>query len=202
MPSTDPDVRRMGLGLQKLLPSHADDNDDAIPRARISSDASVEPVMTTTSESQPEAPSARRGLAILLSDHHHRLEATYRALLGCAYAEDTRALTLSWSEVEAELLDHMAAEEAVILPSYELHAPDDAHRIREEHARIRTLLMPIGVEVELHKIRLARLRQFVAAIEAHAASEDARMYPWAAQHVALVSQRMLYARISHGLERA
>lgn len=157
--------------------------------------------MTTTSEAQPEPPPARRGLAILLSDHHHRLEATCRALLGCAYAEDTRALTLSWSEVEAELLDHMAAEEDVILPSYELHDPDDAHRIREDHARIRALLTPIGVEVELHEIRLARLRQLVAALETHAASEDARMYPWAAKHVALVSQRMLYARISRGLER-
>jgi len=41
----------------------------------------------------------------------------------------------------------------------------------------------------------------VAVLEAHATSEDARMYPWAAQHVVLVSQRMLYARISHGLER-
>ena len=158
--------------------------------------------MTATSDAHPDALPARRGLDMLLSDHHHRLEAMCRALLGSADADDARALTLSWNEVEAELLDHMAAEEEVILPSYELHDPDDAHRIREDHARIRTLLTPIGVEVELHEIRLARLRQLVAVLEAHATSEDARMYPWAAQHVVLVSQRMLYARISHGLERA
>ena len=139
---------------------------------------------------------------MLLSDHHHRLEATLRALLESADADDARALTLSWSEVEADLLNHMAAEEEVILPRYELHAPADARRIRDDHARIRTLLTQIGLEVELHEIRLARLRQLVAALEAHSASEDAAMYPWAAQHVALVSQRMLYARISHGLERA
>ncbi|MEO7730838.1 MAG: hemerythrin domain-containing protein [Kofleriaceae bacterium] len=157
--------------------------------------------MTTPSESQPDAPPARRGSNILLSDHHHRLEATCRALLGHAYTDDARALTLSWNGVEPQLLDHMAAEEEVILPSYELHAPDDARRIRDDHARIRALLTPIGVEVELHEIRLARLRQLVATLEAHSASEDAGMYPWAAQHVALVSQRMLYARISRGFER-
>jgi len=157
--------------------------------------------MTATSESQPDAPPARRGLNILLSDHHHRLESTCRALLGYAYTDDGRALTLSWNEVEAELLDHMAAEEEVILPGYELHAPADARRVRDDHARIRALLTPIGVEVELHEIRIARLRQLVAALEAHSANEDAGMYPWAAQHVALVSQRMLYARISRGFER-
>jgi len=155
----------------------------------------------TTSEAQPAVPPARRGTDVLLSDHHHRLEATCRALLGDAYANDPRALSLGWSEVEAELLDHMAAEDAVILPSYELDAPADARRIRDEHARIRALLTPVGVEIELHEIRLARLRQLVAALEGHSASEDAAMYPWAARHVALVRERMLYARISRGLAR-
>ena len=47
----------------------------------------------------------------------------------------------------------------------------------------------------------AYANQLVAALETHSASEDAGMYPWAAQHVALVSQRMLYAAIGRGLER-
>jgi len=158
--------------------------------------------MFTQNETQPGPPPPRRGSELLLSDHHHRLEATCRDLLARAHTDDPRALALSWIEVEAELLDHMAAEEELILPAYAVHAPEDARRIRAAHLRIQELVTPIGVDVELHEVRLARLRQLVELLEAHSASEDAAMYPWAVRNLALVRQRMLYVRIGRWLARA
>lgn len=143
----------------------------------------------------------RRGVDRLLSDHHHRLEAKARSLLESAGGADTRALGVCWNGLEAELLDHMAAEEDVILPRYSAYAPADACRIRSEHARIRALLGSTGVDLELHQVRLARLRRLVDELEAHSASEDRAMYPWAVDHVGLVAERLLFARIRHSVGR-
>jgi hemerythrin superfamily protein len=153
-------------------------------------------------EPQRTDPPPRRGQELLLSDHHHRLEAKCREMLGWAFTDDARELVTSWSELEAELLDHLSAEEEVILPGYTLHAPEDARRILEDHATIRSLVTPLAVEVELHEIRLARLQRLVELLEAHSAHEDRWMYPWATHHVELAGQRLLYVRIGRWLMRA
>ncbi len=147
---------------------------------------------------EPELP-PRRGLRLLLPDHHRRIEAKCRELLASAYADDARELVTRWCELEAELLDHIAAEEEVILPSYTEHAPGDAKRILDDHARIRELVTPIGVEVELHEMRAARLRRLVEALDAHAAHEDSVMYPWAQLNLPAVAQRLLATRIGRWL---
>lgn len=138
----------------------------------------------------------RRGLRLLLPDHHCRLEVKCREMLGWAYADNARELAARWCELEAELLDHIAAEEEVILPTYAAHAPDDAKRILDDHARIRELVTPVGVEVELHETRAARLRLLVEALEAHADHEDLLMYPWAQVNLSEVARRLLFTRIN------
>lgn len=143
----------------------------------------------------PELLPPRRGLQLLLPDHHRRIEAKCRELMAWAYADDPRELTARWCDLEAELRDHLAAEEEVILPGYAEHAPDDARRIRDDHARLDELLTPIGVEVELHEIRVERLRRLVDALEAHALFEDVTMYPWAQRNLPIVAQRLLLTRI-------
>lgn len=143
------------------------------------------PVMDTpesTPTPNPPLP-PRRGLQLLLHDHHRRLEVKCRDMLAWAYTDDARGLAAAWSEFVAELSDHMASEEEAILPRYAEHAPDEAKRIREDHARIRELLTPLGVELQLHEIRATRLRQLAQAIETHAQFEDATMYPWARSHL-------------------
>jgi len=137
----------------------------------------------------------------LLSDHHRRLEKKCRALLESDHTDNERDMTSSWCELEAELLDHIAAEEEVILPSYAVHAPDDARRILNEHIHVRALVSVVGVDVELHEIRLPHLRRLVEALETHSASEDAGMYPWAVEHVGLVSERLLFSRIQRWMAR-
>lgn len=152
--------------------------------------------MSHDDDAAPALPPPRRGLAILLPDHHVRLEAICTELLSAAAADDGREVTITWRELEEELLDHMAAEEEIILPGYGEHAPDDARRIRDEHVRLRALLTPLGVEVELHEVRATRLRQLAHLLHAHAAHEDAEMYPWAEAHLGAAAHHALWVRIS------
>lgn len=152
-------------------------------------------------EPEPRVAPARQGMGLLLSDHHHRLELKGRDMVACAYTDDPLGLLSSWGELETELLDHMAAEEEVILPGYAAHAPGDADRIFDEHTRIRALITLIGVDIELHAIRAERLQRLVDTLGAHSASEDAAMYPWATDNIALVAQQLLFKRISRWFAR-
>ena len=144
----------------------------------------------------------RRRLRVLMSDHHRRMEQMCKELLACAYADDSRDLIAQWSELERELLAHIAAEEEIILPGYAHHDPADAQRIRADHEQLRQLATPIGVEIELHEARAERLRLLVAALQHHATNEDSKMYPWAAHNLPTVAQQLLVTRVSHWLNKA
>lgn len=152
--------------------------------------------------SPPTIPVRRRGLALLLPDHHRRLQACTRELMTAAYADDPRALCERWIELEAELLDHMAAEEEVILPAYAEHEPLDAAEILADHTRMRDLALSIGIAIELHEITAAQLGQLAAALDAHALQEDAGMYRWAQHHLPEVAQQLVMARIGRWFDRA
>jgi iron-sulfur cluster repair protein YtfE (RIC family) len=138
----------------------------------------------------------RRGLQLLMPDHHRRLDQMCREVLVAAYADEPRALIMRWCALELELVDHMAAEEQVILPGYAAYAPADAQKIRDDHVRIRALVAPIGVEVELHEVRIARLGTLIEALEAHTLHEDTRMYPWVANNLSSVARQLLHSRIT------
>ncbi len=141
----------------------------------------------------------RRGIALLLPDHHRRLEAKCQDLLARAHENDLRDVVAGWAAFERELLEHMAAEEEVVIPSYARHAPADARRILDEHARLRAIVSAMGVDVELHEIRVARLTRLLDALETHADHEDAVMYPWAEENLVEVAQHVLVDRIRRWL---
>lgn len=143
-----------------------------------------------------EPPAHSRGLDLLIPDHHRRLESKCFELLAWAHTDDTRELIAAWCELEAELVDHLTAEEEVILPEYAEHAPREANRILDDHAAIRALLTPLGVEIELHEARVARLQHLAETLATHARFEDATMYPWAQRNLTAAARRDLYVRIS------
>ena len=136
----------------------------------------------------------RRGVLLLLPDHHRRLAAMCNDLLACVYTADTRELATRWSALEDELLDHMAAEEEIILPHYVIHDYLDAQRIRDDHARIRQLIAPMGLDVELHEARADRLRRLIDEIRIHAMHEDAKMYPWANSNLPIIAEHQVVSR--------
>jgi hypothetical protein len=140
--------------------------------------------------------------AILLDDHHVRLERICTELLSDAYADDPRALCARWREFESEIRDHMSAEEDLILPAYEGVAPADAQAIREDHRRLRDVLHRLGVEVDLHQIRVRTVRELLEQLRVHADREDAAMYPWAAAHKRSLGLAALRTRIERWLADA
>lgn len=129
------------------------------------------------------------GPRLLFAEHHHEIEAAYRALLVATYTDDSRELITEFRSFEHEILEHMKAEEDVILPAYEHHAPQEAQAVRSDHERIRKQLTRIGIECDLHAIRAATLEELIADLRAHAAREDVQMYPWAQVHLPVDTKR-------------
>ncbi len=141
----------------------------------------------------------RPGPRLLLAEHHHALERACRALLGYTYQDDPRELILQYRRFERSTLDHLAAEEELILPAYADEAPDDARVIHDDHVQIRQLLFRLGVEVELHVVRAETVERLVTTLQAHAAREDSAMYPWAQVHLPLSPRRQLFVRLGRSL---
>lgn len=142
-----------------------------------------------------------RGPRLLLTDHHREIEDACRALLARAYADDSATLIQQYRAFEHAILDHLMAEEELILPRYAEAAPLDARALLVEHAILRRLLLQVGVEVELHCVRASTLCALIDRLHAHAAREDAAMYPWAQVHLSLAAKRRLFVRVGRSLRR-
>ena len=139
------------------------------------------------------------GPRLLLADHHRELEVACSALLATVDEGCPRMLTKQYRVFERAVIDHMAAEDTIILPGFEGHAPAEAHALGLEHAAIRKLLLQLGIEVELHLVRLETVKHLIDTLHAHAAREDAWMYPWAQVYLPLSARRQLFVRIGRSL---
>lgn len=120
----------------------------------------------------------------ILDQHHREIEEACLALLGACYAGDPGDLARRWAEIEHQLYDHMMAEEHFLFPAYQHDEPDDAHVLRDQHARLREQALEVGVAAELHTVRREQIEAFVAALRAHGQCEEASLYPWADRHLA------------------
>lgn len=68
---------------------------------------------------------------------------------------------------------------------------------------MRTALIDLGVDLELHSLSPNAATRFIEALRRHAAFEDAVVYPWAERHLAqgerLSLLERLVARVRHPL---
>lgn len=135
----------------------------------------------------------------LLVEHHRALETACQTLLAQTYLDDPRELVFHYRAFERATLEHLAAEDDLILPDYAERVPDDARSIRDDHAAIRQLLFRIGIDVELHVVRVDTVKELIEKLQVHAAHEDAAMYPWAQDHLPLSTRRQLFVRIGRSL---
>jgi hypothetical protein len=142
---------------------------------------------------------AANGPRLLLADHHREIEQASKALRACTSEGCPRALIEQYRVLEHAVLEHLEAEEVVILPDYTRYDPEAAYAIRDEHAAIRKLLFEVGVEVELHVVRPETLQRLIDTLHAHGAREDVSMYPWAQVHLPLSTKRRLFVRIGRSL---
>jgi hypothetical protein len=136
-----------------------------------------------------------RDTKTLLDEHSREIEATCCELRGETYADDPQELVAAYRRFEREMLDHLDIEEKMLLPGYAAYAPDDAHKLLEEHGELRQLLYRLAIDVELHTVRAQSVNKLVARLREHAAHEDEGLYTWAAAHLPAGTVTQLIERI-------
>jgi Hemerythrin HHE cation binding domain len=112
------------------------------PAAGVAHGSRVAPGIDMTVHAHAEGldAGAANGPRLLLADHHREIDEACGALLACAHEDCSRSLTEQYRVFEQAVLEHLEAEETVILPDYTVQMPQDAYAIRAEHAAIRKLL--------------------------------------------------------------
>ena len=145
----------------------------------------------------PDVPNLRT----LLLREHTELNETFAALLVAVQADARVECAELWSEFDTRLHAHMQLEEELILPAFEREHPEQAARIRAEHATIRSTLLELGIGVDLHFARADVIERFVALLRAHAGGEDRELYAWSQEHLAPETQSSVLDRLLGRLRR-
>lgn len=122
----------------------------------------------------------RNGPHLLFAEHHRCLRRAGARLL--RRADGGNSLVAEYRAFEAQVLEHIEAEEVLILPAFTAAAPDEAAAIRAGHTEIRAQLVRTASDIEAPS-RLASVRTLLALLDDHSKREDRVMYPWALMHL-------------------
>lgn len=153
---------------------------------------------TDVEVSNPDAgstPEPRR----LLADHHRAIDIVCRDLLDRTYADDPLRMIEQYRTFERAILEHLVAEEELVVPAYARAAPFEARAILDDHAELRQRLFQVAIEAELHYVRAETVCELIEQLRAHAAREDASMYAWAQDHLPPSVKRQLFKRVRRSL---
>ncbi|MGE0401227.1 MAG: hemerythrin domain-containing protein [Kofleriaceae bacterium] len=143
----------------------------------------------------------RNGPQLLFAEHHRSLRRAGENLMARAHEDDCFALVTEYRMFEKQILEHLRAEEEVVLPAYGQACPAEAAQIREAHAMIRKRLEATALDIELHAIRIDAIRELLALLDEHARFEDRTMYPWAQVHLPATSRTALGDRLIASLRQ-
>ncbi len=143
----------------------------------------------------------RNGPYLLFAEHHRGLRRAGESLMARAQADDCYSLITEYRVFEKQILEHIRAEEELVLPAFATACPAEAAQIRDAHALLRKRLEATALEIELHSIRLQSIRELLEALDSHAKYEDCTMYPWAQVNVPAPSRSALGARLRASLRR-
>lgn len=111
-------------------------------------------------------------------DQLHTLAANVMGRVAGGDRDEVRAAIV---DMQARVLAHLDGEERHLLVAYAIANPDDARELMREHAEIRRALAEFDVAVDLHLLRASATESFLVMLRAHAARENAGLYPWAVE---------------------
>lgn len=137
----------------------------------------------------------RNGPRLLFAEHHTSLRRAGEDLMARAHEDDCLELVEQYRTFEAQILEHMRAEEELVLPAYAEACPAEAATIHAEHAALRQQLERTALEIELHSVRIDTIRALLATLEAHSKYEDLTMYPWAQVNLPATTQSAVKSRL-------
>ena len=135
---------------------------------------------------------------LLFAEHHKELEATCRALERVAATRHALAVRDCFVDLERAVIDHLDAEAEHILPIYDQVNPQDTARIRHEHAQLRSIVVALGIEMELRPIHVAALRGLGDLIRMQA-QDEAAMYEWARHYLPITARKHLFVRLGSSM---
>ena len=116
-------------------------------------------------------------------DDHAELEDLFAGLLDAFEANDREGITQLWNAFDDRLAKHLEIEERFMIPQLFASRPRDARAILEEHRHIRSRLVELGCDVDLHTLRPETARGFIEELRAHARHEEDVLYRWADEHL-------------------
>ena len=134
-------------------------------------EASSEPAGEPSAASEPS-------IAELLTGDHQRLDRLFQAIAVEAALGDSELLHRQWTAFGQELTRHMDVEEVRIISAFSRAQPNEARRLLDDHARIRSRLTELAIDLDVHRLRPDRIRALVAELDDHARRESALLYPW------------------------
>jgi len=122
----------------------------------------------------------------ILGGEHQRLERSFEAVVAASAYDDPDELHDLWQGFERQVLAHLDAEEAHVLPLFGKSKPTEAKELLDEHARIRERLLALAIDLDLHSLRPEEVKVFLGELRAHAAREELLLYPWAERQLGKV----------------
>ena len=147
-------------------------------------------------------PATRSNLREAMLTDHVSIERRLSRLVTAARMDDWDRLHAAWREVERDLSAHLAAEEELMLPRFERYDAATAAKIRAQHARIRAQLEALGVDLDLHALRVDAVEAFVARLKEHATGEERALYAWAQASLGEREKTSLLSRLKTRLRNA
>lgn len=118
---------------------------------------------------------------------HVAFDERFADLRARAQTDDWRYLDAVWDGFVEDIGAHFDFEEKVLFPELRAQGADDAALVEQlvaEHAEIRSTLMQLGIQIQLHRVRATTIDALVDRLRKHAALENQRLYAWAERQAA------------------
>ncbi|HXJ19066.1 MAG TPA: YceI family protein [Polyangia bacterium] len=136
----------------------------------------------------------------ILRNDHQRIRGLLEEIVALASEQDPHDFRETWKTFELDLLTHMHAEEVHVFRAFRHAEPAETKRLMDEHERIRDHLTEVAIALDLHSLRADQVSALAEEVRAHAAREDAVVYPWAARELGKVVQAQIIQALAarHG----
>ena len=113
----------------------------------------------------------------LLSADHAEMRSLSQEFLNAVHANDWSGADAIFGRLEQLVERHMSFEEEQVFPvfdDYPGQVPSEAlEPMRSQHEDIRKALQETGISLQLHQVREPVMQALTAALDKHAAAEDA-----------------------------
>ncbi|HVZ87862.1 MAG TPA: YceI family protein [Polyangia bacterium] len=133
--------------------------------------------------------------AVLYQDYE-RLERQLQSIVAQSARRDPIALRIAWQTFENELIRHCQDEGEHVLPAFAEKNPDEAQALLAQHKQICSNLSKLAADLDLNRLPVERIADFVATFRDHLRHENDVLYPWAAHWLEEAARGRIHEELS------